>query len=190
MEINTLKANLEALLFACGEPVEIERLAKVMEIDKATLIKVANSLANDLKDDNRGIILSELDGRYELSTKEQYQAGIRELLMIKRDAPLSQAAFEVLAIIAYNQPVTRGFISGVRGVDSDGSVANLVEKGLIEEAGRLELPGRPIAYKTTDQFLRCFNISQLSELPPLPKANDNENAFEQIEMSDEGIIKE
>ncbi len=187
MEINKLKGNLEALLFACGEPVEIDRLAKVMELDKATLIKVANSLADDLKDENRGILLTELDGRYELSTKEQYQAGIRELLMIKRDTPLSQAAFEVLAIIAYNQPVTRGFVSGVRGVDSDGSVANLVEKGLIEEAGRLELPGRPIAYRTTDLFMRCFNISNLSELPPLPKAHDDENQFEQIEMLDEEI---
>ncbi len=190
MEINKLKANLEALLFACGEPVELDRLAKVMEIDKATLIKVANSLAADLNDENRGIILTEIDGRYELSTKEQYQSSIRELLMIKRDAPLSQAAFEVLAIIAYNQPVTRGFVSGVRGVDSDGSVVNLVEKGLVEEAGRLELPGRPIAYKTTDQFLRCFNISHLSQLPPLPKASDDESPFMQLEMSDDEIKEE
>ena len=105
---------------------------------------------------------------FQLVTKDRYAGLIRTALEIRRNTPLSQAAMEVLSIIAYNQPVTKSFVEQVRGVESGQIVNNLAEKGLVEEAGRLDVPGRPIAYRTTLQFLRCFGISSLEQLPPLP----------------------
>ena len=112
-------------------------------------------------------ILLELDQCYQMATRAEYAQVIRQALEVKNNAPLSQAALEVLAIIAYNQPVSRALVEQVRGVDSSSSVSGLLEKGLIEEAGRLDLPGRPVSFRTTDTFLRVFGLSSLADLPPV-----------------------
>ena len=118
------------------------------------------------------ICLLKLDNKYQICTKKQYADSIRAVIEVKKNAPLSQAAFEVLAIIAYNQPVTKSFVEQVRGVDCSGVIANLCQKSLIEEKGRLELPGRPLIYGTTSDFLRCFSLTSLSDLPPVPQKNE------------------
>ncbi|MBR5011510.1 MAG: SMC-Scp complex subunit ScpB, partial [Clostridia bacterium] len=122
---------------------------------------------------------------YQLSTKKEYAPYIKKVFDIKRKTPLSQAALEVLAVVAYNQPVTKAFIEQVRGVDCSAVITTLTEKELIEERGRLELPGRPLLYGTTKNFLRCFGVSDLSELPQLPNENANEvDLAEQLEVED------
>ena len=168
MEIKTLKAQIEAILFAAGEPVEVEKLAEVLEIEPETVAQGIRLLQDDYDAEERGILLVKLDQSVQLVTKDIYADLIRAALEIRRNTPLSQAAMEVLSVIAYNQPVTKGFVEQVRGVESGQIVNNLVEKGLVEEAGRLDVPGRPISYRTTLHFLRCFGISSLDQLPALP----------------------
>ncbi len=169
MKIKEMVAALEAVLFAGGEPVSIARLCEVFEIDDETLSKLATLLSNKLEDSGSGITLLRLGDTYQLASRKEYAEYVRRAFDIKRKTPLSQAALEVLAVIAYNQPVTKSFIEQVRGVDCSGVVATLVEKELIEERGRLELPGRPLLYGTTANFLRSFSISSLKNLPELPK---------------------
>lgn len=162
-------AAFEAVLFASGEPISIERLSQIFEIKPEKVQEIANMLCEKLQKENSGIKLLKLQNTYQLSTEEEYAEYIKKAFEIKRRTPLSSAALEVLAVIAYNQPVTKAFIEQVRGVDCSGVVTNLIEKGLVEERGRLELPGRPLLYGTTKNFLRCFSISDLSELPPIQK---------------------
>ena len=123
---------------------------------------------------NSGIMLIRIENKYQLCTREEYNEEVRKLMEIKKNAPLSNAAFEVLAIIAYNKSVTRSFVEQVRGVDCSGPISSLVQKGLIEEKGRLDLPGRPLVYGTTDRFLRCFSLNSLDDLPELPKSDEVE----------------
>lgn len=156
---------LFALLFASGEPVSAGRLASVMETEEETLRAMLELLRIKLDDEDFPLQLLCLSGEYQLCTRQQYTPQIKQLLNDRRNVPLTPAALEVLAAVAYNQPVTKGYIEQVRGVDSSGVVASLVEKGLLEEAGRLDLPGRPIAYATTAHFLRTFGLSSLDELP-------------------------
>lgn len=160
---------VEAILFASGEPVPMERLMKVTELDELTLFSVITGLKERYQKASHGIQLLDLNGSYQLCTKLEWEAQIKQALEMKRNTPLSQAAMETLAIIAYNEPVTKSFIEQVRGVDSSGTVNNLAEKGLIEEAGRMDLPGRPIAYRTSANFLRSFQLSSLADLPPIPE---------------------
>ena len=168
MEINQYKAQIEAVLFASGEPVSAVRLAELLEVEEETVRQVVTLMKDDYEAEERGILLVALGESFQLVTKDRYAGLIRTALEIRRNTPLSQAAMEVLSIIAYNQPVTKSFVEQVRGVESGQIVNNLVEKGLVEEAGRLDVPGRPIAYRTTLQFLRCFGIYSLEQLPPLP----------------------
>lgn len=165
---------LEAVLFATGEPVEIERLAQGLQEDETILENALNILSEKYESEESGICLLKLDNKYQICTKKKHADSIRAVIEVKKNAPLSQAAFEVLAIIAYNQPVTKAFVEQVRGVDCSGVIANLCQKSLIEERGRLELPGRPLVYGTTSDFLRCFSLSSLEDLPPLPEKNTNE----------------
>lgn len=162
---------LEAVLFATGEPIEIERLAQGLQEDETILENALNILSEKYESDESGICLLKLDNKYQICTKKKHADSIRSVIEVKKNAPLSQAAFEVLAIIAYNQPVTKAFVEQVRGVDCSGVIANLCQKSLIEERGRLELPGRPLVYGTTSDFLRCFSLSSLEDLPPLPEKN-------------------
>lgn len=187
MKTEKLIAGFEAVLYAGGEPISIDRLSHIFDIPLETALKTMEKLDQKIKaDKNSGLELLRLENTYQLATKAEFAEYIKKAFDIKRRTPLSPAALEVLAVVAYNQPVTKSFIEQVRGVDCSGVVATLVEKGLIEERGRLELPGKPLLYGTTKNFLRCFNISDLTELPPLPKTGEEINDVgEQLELSAE-----
>lgn len=172
---DSLISKLEAMLFSAGDAVEASKLAEVLEMDIETVSKMLGHLGGMLDERESGLMLIQIDNKYQLCTREEHSAEVRKLLEIKKNTPLSNAAFEVLAIVAYNKTVTRSFIEQVRGVDCSGSIASLVQKGLIEEKGRLDLPGRPLIYGTTDRFLRCFSLNSLDDLPELPKTEEIEN---------------
>ena len=167
LNINEMSAAVEAILFAVGEPLEIERLVQALDTDEDTLQAVLENLSATLDENGSGVCLLRLDNKYQLCARKQYAQLIRDIMDVKRNAPLSQAALEVLAIIAYNQPITKSFVEQVRGVDCSAVISKLCEKSLVEEKGRLDLPGRPLVYGTTPEFLRCFCISSLDELPPV-----------------------
>ncbi len=164
-------AAAQAVLFAAAEPIEYTKLANVLGYDDETMLLVLDELAKKLDEDDSGICLLQLDTKYQLCSKKEYVEEIRAVLDLKRNAPLSQAAFEVLAIIAYNQPITKPYIEQIRGVDCSGVVNTLCQKELVEEKGRLDVPGRPVLYGTTANFLRCFSLNSLDELPELPSAD-------------------
>ena len=154
MDLKQTKAAVEAMLFAHAEPVTAERLAGVLGVEEDAVSRLLLSLRDDYEAEDRGLVLLQLEDRWQLATKTAYAPYIKDIMDTRRNTPLSPAALEVLAIIAYNQPVSRSFIEQVRGVDSSSTVQTLVQKGLIEEAGRLDLPGRPVSFRTTDVFLR------------------------------------
>lgn len=172
MNSNQMQALTEAILFASGEPLEVARIAEALETDIEITHHILKEYAKGLDERGSGLCLLRLDDRYQLSTRIEFAEIIRKILEIKRNTPLSQAAFEVLAVVAYNQPVTKSYIEQVRGVDCSGVISTLGLKGLIEEKGRLDLPGRPLLYGTTPEFLRCFCLSSLGDLPNLPDKND------------------
>lgn len=180
MDIKELVNTVEAILFASGEPMEINKLCQTTELSPRDLERVI-SILNDRLDETSLTVLK-LGNSYQISTRPQYGESIKKALDASRNTMLSPAAMEVLAIISYNQPVTKSFVEQVRGVDSSGVMSNLAAKGLIEEAGRMDLPGRPISYKTTAGFLRCFGLDSLEALPPLP--HDVEQAQEDDEEPD------
>lgn len=170
-----LVSTLEAMLFAAGDPVEPAKLAEVLDIDIETIEKMLDYLGAQYDERGSGLMLIRVDNKYQICTREKYSEEVRKLMEIKKNAPLSNAAFEVLAVIAYNKTVTRSFIEQVRGVDCSGPISSLVQKGLIEEKGRMDLPGRPLIYGTTDRFLRCFSLNSLEDLPDLPKTEEVES---------------
>ena len=172
---DSLISKLEAMLFAAGDPVEASKLAEVLDIDIESVTKMLGHLGALYDERESGLMLIRIDNKYQLCTREKHSEEVRKLLEIKKNTPLSNAAFEVLAIIAYNKTVTRSFVEQVRGVDCSGPISSLVQKGLIEEKGRLDLPGRPLIYGTTDRFLRCFSLNSLDDLPELPKTEEVEN---------------
>lgn len=185
MKGKNVLASLEAMLFAAGDPVEPAKLAEILDIDIENVIKMLGHLEALYDEKDSGLRVIRVDGKYQLCTREEYADDVRSLLEIKKNTPLSQAAFEVLAIVAYNKTVTRSFIEQIRGVDCSGPVSNLIQKGLIEEKGRLDLPGRPLVYGTTDRFLRCFSLNSLDDLPDLPD-NSDEKDDSQTSLFEEG----
>ena len=156
MKIKEMQAQMEAILFANGDPMEVTRLSQVLEVEEGTIEKILNLLARRYEDEESGLCLLRLGDTVQISVRPQWSQKVREALDLRRNVPLSQAAMEVLAVIAYNQPVTRAYIEQVRGVDCSGAISGLMNKELIEERGRLELPGRPLLYGTTHNFLRCM----------------------------------
>lgn len=173
-----LLAIAEAVLFAAAEPIEHTRLSIVLGTDSEVTLEILDILKEKYEQEESGLCLLKLGSKYQICSKKEYINEVRAVLDLKRNTPLSQAAFEVLAIIAYNQPITKPYIEQIRGVDCSGVVSTLCQRGLIEEKGRLEVPGRPVLYGTTDDFLRCFSLSALSELEELP------NVDKQLLMSD------
>ncbi len=169
-----IRAACEAILFASGEPVEAARIAEALELDIEVVTGALWELTRSLDERGSGICLLRLGSKYQLCSRVEYAQQVRSVLDIKKNAPLSPAAFEVLAVVAYNQPVTKAYIEQIRGVDCSGVVSTLCQKGLLEEKGRLDLPGRPLLYGTTPDFLRCFCLSSLADLPELPEKPDNE----------------
>lgn len=171
---------LEAMLFAHAEPVEMERLADALRLSAAETEELLERLQKRYDEQESGFALLRFGpDRWQMTTRPYYGEVVKRILDTRRNAPLSPAALEVLAVIAYNQPVSRSFIEQVRGVDSSSTVTKLLEKGLIEEAGRLDLPGKPVAFQVTDTFLRVFGLGSLQDLPPL----HDENAVGEIKES-------
>lgn len=171
MELKEIEAAMEAILFAAGDPVGVERLCMSLEIDKATAEAVAQRLADRYSFERRGIRLVRMENTYQLCSAPEYAGVVRRTLESRKPARLSQPALEVLAIVAYFQPTTRAYVDQVRGVDSSYTMGLLVERELIEECGRLAVPGRPVLFRTTKTFLRSFGLSSLEELPELPAAS-------------------
>lgn len=161
-----LKGAVEAVLFASPQPVELDKLCAVLERDRDEVLEVIGEIKHDLADLYTGIQLAVCDDRFRLCTKEEYADTVAAYIAKGRAPGLSSAAMETLAIVAYNQPTTKTYISQVRGVASAEIVESLVDKGLLEPNGRLDLPGRPMSYATTDKFLTVFGLESLSSLPP------------------------
>ncbi len=180
---------IEAILFASGDPIEADKLAEASGVTQSEAVKLVKLLSDRYDETHSALCVLKLGTAYQLAVKREYDEHIKAALEQKRAVPLSQAAMEVLTIIAYNQPVTKGFVEHVRGIDSSSVVNSLLEKNLLEEAGRLDVPGRPIAYKTTDAFLRAFQLSSLDELPSLPDA-DGQVSFDEILISETEIPDE
>ena len=169
MNETELQGALEAILFAAGDPLPVKRIAAALELEPSEVEKAVSELERLLEERHSGLVLKRLGEQVQLCTRTEFSESVRQVLAMKKNTPLSGAAFEVLAVIAYNQPVTKSFVEQVRGVDCSGVITSLTQKGLIEEKGRLDLPGRPIVYGTTPAFLRCFCIESLEDLPPLPE---------------------
>ncbi len=174
MEINEIAAATEAILFAAGEAVPAARIALVLGVRVEEIFHAADCLRNMYQSGGRGIRLIRLENKLQLCSAPEYSQEITRALEQRKPPRLSAAALEVLAIVAYFQPVTRAYIDSVRGVDSAYTVGVLTERGLIEAAGKLEVPGRPTLYRTSEVFLRTMNISDLSELPQLPDMGTDE----------------
>jgi len=168
MEVKELEAAIEGILFAAGDPVGVERLCLALGQDRATVDGVCRRLADRFSYERRGVRIVQMDASWQMCSAPEYAPVIRRVMESRRPAKLSQPAMEVLAIIAYFQPVTRAYVDQVRGVDSAYTVSLLLERELIEEAGRLAVPGRPMQFRTTKNFLRTFGLTKLDELPELP----------------------
>lgn len=174
MEIKNIQEAMKAILFVSGDPVSIDRIADALELDRPTAAKILQSLADECDAADAGILIVRVDDQYQMCSNPKFAQPIYKVMDSRRNTPISPAGMEVLAIVAYNQPVTKAFVEQIRGVDCSGVFSSLCAKGLIEERGRLELPGRPLLYGTTANFLRCLNITSLSELPPLPEKQAEE----------------
>lgn len=166
MDNMNLEAAIEGILFAAGESVAIERLCEVTSCTKPAMRQTLEKMQEKYESDStRGIKLVRFEDKYQLCTKSEYYDCIRALNEKKGRVTISNAGLEVLSIVAYNQPVTRATVEFIRGVNSDGAMNRLAELGLIDEVGRLDAPGRPILYATTEEFLRCFSLQSLNDLP-------------------------
>lgn len=185
MNAKTLQASVEAILFAAGDPVPVTRLANALDIEPELAEQVLLNLKAEYDERQGGICILHLGDKFQMCTRTEFSEEVRKVLEMRRNVPLSQAAFEVLAVIAYNQPVTKSFVEQVRGVDCSGVITSLTEKELIEEKGRLDLPGKPIVYGTTPAFLRCFCIESLDELPALPGNEETVEADEEAQIKEE-----
>ena len=175
MEQNKIKGVIEAILFAAGREVKISELMSSLELSSEEIINAVESLKLDYQNENRGISIINLNDAYQLCTKKEYYEYIYPIFDKRNKPNLSNAALETLSIIAYNPRITRAEIESIRGVNSDGTIYKLLDYELIEEAGKLDAPGRPTTYKTTNEFLKMFGISSLDELPDLPRYKLDEN---------------
>lgn len=175
MESNKLKSIIEAILFAAGRPVSQKELVLSLEISKEDIENIISNMQEEYQQQPRGIEIIKIDHSYQLCTKKDLHEFIYPILDKRNRPNLSNAALETLSIIAYNPKITRAEIEIIRGVSADACVYKLLEYGLIEEAGKIDLPGKPMSYKTTDDFLRMFGYSSLEELPELPKYKMDEN---------------
>ncbi len=167
MENHDIESAVEGILFASGEPVSLERLSQALEVDKRELAAAVSALAGRYRFERRGIRIVELNGSFQMTSAPEQAEYIRKALEERKPPLLSKSALEVLSLVAYYQPITRADIDKVRGVDSAYTVSSLVDKKLLEEAGRLDVVGRPILYRTAPGFLRSFGLSRLEELPEL-----------------------
>lgn len=175
-------AAVEAIMFAYGDPITIDKLSEAAGLDNETTVKLIDQLERRYNVNESGLKIIRVNDGFQITTRTEYAENIKKAMETGRQQPLSQAAMETLSIVAYNQPVTKAFVEQVRGIDSSSVVNTLVERNLLEEAGRLDLPGRPVAYRTTDTFLRCFGLSRIEELPALPNQEGQLDFDELAEM--------
>ena len=185
-EMKEIEAAVEGILFASGEPVHIDRICLALELDKPTAEQVLQELGDYYAFERRGIRLVRMENCYQLCSAPDYADIIRKAFEIRKPAKLSQPALEVLTIIAYYQPTTRAYVDQVRGVDSSYTMGLLQERKLIEECGRLQVPGRPRLYRTTKAFLRAFHLNSLDDLPEIPGLE----ADGQLRLNDDGAVQE
>ena len=184
MEMKEIEAAVEGILFASGEPVAADRIAVALDLDRDTVDQVLRRLADYYSYERRGMRLVRMEDTWQLCSAPEYADLIRRAFEIRKPAKLSQPALEVLTIIAYYQPTTRAYVDQVRGVDSAYTVGLLLDRKLIEECGRLQVPGRPRLYRTTKQFLRSFHLTSLDDLPALPGME----AEGQLRLGDDGSL--
>ena len=168
MEMKEIEAAVEGILFASGEPVAADRIAVALELDRDTVDQVLRRLADYYSYERRGMRLVRMEDTWQLCSAPEYADVIRRAFEIRKPAKLSQPALEVLTVIAYYQPTTRAYVDQIRGVDSSYTVGLLLDRRLIEECGRLQVPGRPRLYRTTKAFLRAFHLNSLDDLPEIP----------------------
>ena len=168
MEMKEIESAIEAILFASGEPIHVDRICLALDLDRPTVEKLLQKLMDFYAYERRGIRLLRMEDSWQLCSAPDYAEYIRRAFEIRKPAKLSQPALEVLTIIAYYQPTTRAFVDQIRGVDSAYTMGLLLERKLIEECGRLQVPGRPHLYRTTKQFLRAFHLTSLEDLPEMP----------------------
>ena len=184
LDLREVEAAVEAILFAAGEPLLIERICLALDLDRPTAEQVLQKLGDHYAYERRGIRLVRMEDCYQLCSSPDYADLIRKAFEIRKTARLSQPALEVLTIVAYYQPTTRAYVDQVRGVDSSYTMGLLLERGFIEECGRLQVPGRPRLYRTTKKFLRDFHLSSLEELPEMPGIETDG----QLRMGEDGTI--
>ena len=186
LEMREVEAAIEGILFASGEPVHVERICVAMNMDRATVELVLQKLTDYYAYERRGMRLLKLEDSYQLCSAPEYGELIRKAFEVRRPAKLSQPALEVLTIIAYYQPTTRAYVDQIRGVDSSYTVGLLLERKLIEECGRLQVPGRPRLYRTTKAFLRAFHLDSLEDLPEMPGLETDG----QLRLGEDGAVLE
>lgn len=180
--VREIESAIESILFAAGEPVDTDRICMVLELDRKTVEPLLQKLGDYYAYERRGMRLLHLEDSWQLCSAPEHAKYIRRAFEIRKPAKLSQPTLEVLTIVAYYQPTTRAYIDQIRGVDSAYTVSLLLDRGLIEECGRLQVPGRPRLYRTTKEFLRAFHLSSLDELPEIPElGNENQLQMEEIE---------
>lgn len=167
MEISTMESIIESLIFSYGDALPLDKICEILELDRKTARNLIKNMMDNYNKSNRGIIIRELNDKYQMCSKPDYFEYVSKLYQIRQKQALSQAAYEVLSIIAYNQPLTKAKIEQIRGVNSDSAVTRLLERNLIREAGKLDAPGRPRLYETTDEFLKCFGFKSIRDLPLL-----------------------
>ena len=186
LEMKEIESAVEAILFASGEPVQTERICVALEIDQPTVEQVLQRLMDYYAYERRGIRLLHIEDSWQMCSSPDYADLIRKAFEIRKPAKLSQPALEVLTIIAYYQPTTRAYVDQIRGVDSAYTIGLLLERKLIEECGRLQVPGRPHLYRTTRQFLRAFHLSSLEDLPEMPGLENDG----QLRLENDGTISD
>ena len=184
MDMKEIESVVEGILFAAGEPIQTDRICVAMDMDRATVEKVLQKLSDYYAYERRGIRLVRMEDSWQLCSSPDYADVIHRAFEIRKPAKLSQPALEVLTIIAYYQPTTRAYVDQIRGVDSAYTIGLLLERRLIEECGRLQVPGRPHLYRTTREFLRAFHLSSLDELPEMPDLGGEG----QMRLSEDGRV--
>lgn len=190
MEQEKIKGVIEAILFSAGRVVKMKELMTILEESSDTIIKTIGKMQDEYQNENRGIEIIRVEDGYQLASKKQYYEYLSQLLGKQTKPNLSQASLEVLSIIAYNHRATKTDVETIRGVDSSASIYRLLEYNLIEQAGKSDLPGKPMTYKVTQEFLKTFGLNSLNELPELPKYKLDSNRQIVIDELDKDIEKE
>lgn len=186
MDMKELESAIEAILFASGEPIHVDRICLALDLDRGAAEKILQKLMDFYAYERRGIRLLHIEDSWQLCSSPDYADAVRKAFEVRKSAKLSQPALEVLTIIAYYQPTTRAYVDQVRGVDSSYTVGLLLDRKLIEECGRLQVPGRPHLYRTTKNFLRAFHLTSLNDLPEMPDLGGEG----QMRLNDQGEIVE